>query len=279
MKEIIFAGKGSIGLNCLEALQKIFHKIFIVNVSDDEIMSLKRKDDVVIENINDSNTHYVFLAGWFSLIKESELTKKKYINIHGSLLPKYRGIHSIFWAIMNFEEEIGYTIHEVNENIDDGNIIYQFRFKYKEQSIGEIQSLFYKDLYENLGHILDEYMDGKIDTIKQDKELATWVPRRNLEDCLIDFSWSNKMLNQYFLALSEPYPGPRILINHKHYEVINKKIVDREYFCDIGRVVNIDDEGVWIKTKEGFLVISLVKDTHSGELINPRNLIRNGYRF
>lgn len=279
MKELIFAGVGNIGVVCLQALQKKVDKIYIIHVSDDNILKLKRENDIIIDDFDDSHVKFVFLAGWFKLIEEKKLKNKKYINIHGSLLPKYRGMHSVFWAIMNFENEIGYTIHEVNENIDDGDILYQYKFFYKNQTIAEVLNFFYTDLFEKLGEVVIRYMLGETSPTKQDKDLATWVPKRNLDDCIIDFNWSNTIINRFFLALSPPYPLPRVIIKDVCYEILGYKTIDRDYFCDTGRVVNVDEEGVWIKTKDGLLVISLLKNVESKKMLDPKGLTKIGYRF
>lgn len=279
MSEMIFAGEKELGVCCLRALQKEFSKLSIMRVGDENILALKRESDTVIDSFIDSDAKYVFLASWYPLIKETELQAKRFINIHSALLPKYRGMHSIFWAIMNFEVRLGYTIHEVNKNVDDGDIIYQYGFCYDEQTVGEIYQIFYEDLNNNLADIILRYISGEIVPVKQDRTLATWVPRRRLADCIINFNWSNKMLRRFFLALTPPYPLPRIVIRGIPYEVVEHKVINKSYFCDNGIVVNIDEDGVWIKTEEGLLVVSLVKHADSLQTVDPKKLLRIGYRF
>lgn len=279
MKTIIFAGEGKLGEVCLKAIQKNFEVVHIVKANNENVLKLKRERDLCISKFNDSQCEHVFLAGWHPLIFAEEIEQKKYINIHGSLLPKYRGLHSIYWAIMNGERELGYTIHEINEKIDDGNIIYQYRFPYKNYTVGEIHELFYCDLTENLGRILSQYMDGKIDVRKQQFEEATWVPRRNLDDCFIDYTMSNELLRRFFLALTKPYPLPRICYKNEIYEVIESEVLDKDYYCQIGRVVNSDISGVWVKTKDGLLILKTLRSVESGAVIKANHLIGIGYRF
>ena len=279
MGSIIFARQGHIGVHCLRVLQKGFRAISIMNGQDKQILELRRDSDEVIDNFHDSDSKYVFMAGWTPLITIEELDAKTFINIHGSLLPKYRGTHSIFWAIMNFENELGYTIHEVNRNIDDGDIIYQYRFRHENQTIGEIHKLFHDDLSKNLVNVLSKYMSNEIVARPQDKRLATWCPKRNLTDCVVDFTWPNAIIDRFFLALTPPYPLPRIIIRSIMYEVLEFRLLPADYFCDVGRVVNIDEEGVWIKTKEGLMIVSRVRNTENQIVADPRKLLKVGYRF
>lgn len=278
-ERIVFAGNGVIGEVCLKALQKKFTQIDIVKADNENVQTHRRTKDRLVNNINESVAHWVFLAGWHPIISKTDLQKKCYLNIHGSLLPKYRGIHSIFWAIMNGETELGYTIHEVNEFVDDGDILYQYRFPYKNYTSGEVQKLFYEDLDKNLGKVISDYIEGLLSPLKQNREMATWVPKRNLDDCLVDFSMPNQLLRRFFLALTEPYPLPRLIHKGICYEIIQSEIVDIDYYCELGRAVNSDSTGVYIKVKDGLLIIKKIRSTVSGEIIEANRVIRSGYRF
>ena len=99
-------------------------------------------------------------------------------------MPKYRGLHAIAWAILNMEEELGNTIHLMNEYIDDGEILEQFKVKYESQTSQEIVKLFDDYVENNLGRVILEFIEGTIIPVKQDNKNATWVTKRNLTDCL-----------------------------------------------------------------------------------------------
>ncbi len=279
MREIIFSGEKELGCWCLKSIQKSFDRIYILDNGDKAVLALKRPQDTLIKEFDEADCPYVFLGGHSPLIKKEALEKKTYINIHGALLPRFRGMHSIFWAIMNFEEEVGMTVHLVDEYMDSGDIIHQFRFAYKEQPMREIFKMFYERIYNELDCVLADYLDGKITPTPQNKEEALWGCRRNLDDCLIDFNWDNRIINRFFKALTEPYPLPRILVRGKIYEVIDYKLVSREYFVTVGRCLNVDEEGAWIKTKEGFLVVNKLRDVEDNKIVYARDTIPIGYRF
>lgn len=98
-------------------------------------------------------------------------------------------------------------------------------------------------------------MDGILVPMKQDLNAATWVPRRNLDDCMIDFNMSNEFLRRFFKALTVPYLLPRLRHKNIIYEVIESEIVDSDYYCQIGRAFNSDSSGVYIKVKDGLLIV------------------------
>lgn len=278
MRKIILAGEGKIGEVCLLALQQKF-SVDIVSSDNENILRHKRDFDRVISSFDESDCNLVFLAGWYPIISENDLKRKKYINLHGSLLPKYRGLHSIFWMIMNGEAKMGYTIHEATEKVDDGDILYQYEFDYDRQTIGQIHNLFYKDIDKNLAKIMISYIDGTLVLKKQDFSSATWGCKRNLDDCLVDFDMPNLYLRRFFMALTDPYPLPRIIHKGITYEIIDSEIIDREYYCQTARVVNVDDYGVWCKVKDGLLVIKTIRKIGDESSISANRIIRSGYSF
>jgi len=274
--EIIIAGGGKIGEVCLKALQQRFSKLYILG---DQLEEYKRESDVIIRDFFESPAKYVLLAGWDKIIYKEFLKEKKFINIHGSILPKYRGLHSLFWMIMNDEKYLGFTIHEVNEYIDDGDILYQFSFEYQGEEISQIHNHFYLDLEKNLANIIVSYMNEEIKLLKQNKDEATWVPRRNLNDCLVDYNMSVEMMERFFKALTAPYPLPRVQLNGDIYEILEGKLIKKEYYCETGRVVNIDDEGVWITVKNGLLVINTLNALDKESLIQAKDIFKMGQRL
>ncbi len=275
---IILAGTGKLGEICLRTLQ-MQYSVDIVAANNENLIHLKRDSDRIINSINESDCEYVFLAGWYPIITKEDLKLKKYINLHGSLLPKYRGIHSIFWMIMNGEKQLGYTVHEVNERVDDGDILYQFKFDYCNQTVGQVHELFYQDIKKKLGEVLNSYINGKLKLSKQDFTQATWVPRRNLDDCIVNFDMPNLYLRRFFRALTEPYPLPRVMHKNSIYEIVDSEIIDCDYYCQTARVVNTDDNGVWCKVKDGFLLIKKIRKVGDDNIILANSVIRTGYRF
>lgn len=279
MEEIIFSGGSHYGVGALQSLQKVTKRIYIIQNNSEEILKLKRPSDVIIKEFDDVECPIVFLGGHSKLITSEQLSKKTYINVHGALLPKYRGMHSTFWAIMNGEKQIGITYHLVDEYMDAGDIIGQFSFEFNGQTVAEINKSIDSLIKEHTGDIVQNYCKGNIEPQKQDIEKATWGCRRNLEDCQIDFNWNNQMIGRFFLALTEPYPRPLLNIRNNYYEILDFDIRRYDFFGAIGRVLNIDQNGAWIKTKEGFLIVKSIREYKTKELRDPRTILTIGYRF
>ena len=112
----------------------------------------------------------------------------------------------------------------------------------------------------------------------QDETQATWVPRRNRDDCAIRFDATICELQQFFLALIEPYPLPFITIRSQPYEVVEQALLSREYYCTLGRVVHLSEEGAYIKIRDGLLVVKMLRDK-DGRLHHPKALLKSGMRL
>ncbi|MCX7780187.1 MAG: formyltransferase family protein [Negativicutes bacterium] len=276
---IMFAGEGHGAVAALKSLQKKYARVEIIS-HDQEVLSLRREGDLILNAFSQGQSGYVVLAGYKKLIPPHELKMRVFINTHPSLLPAYRGFHSVVWAMLNMEKELGFTIHLVNEFLDDGDILHQYKINYNGQTSKEIMDAFDAFAEAELGSIVHEYISGNIQPVKQDKSKATWVGKRNLGDCIIDFSWECERLQMLFKALVKPYPLPRIVVGGKPYEVVASKIItDKHYFTHVGRVLNIDAEGVWIKTKDGFLTVTLLADPENGTVIPAAAVLKLGMRL
>lgn len=277
---IIFAGGSHVATPGYKSLCKYFDRIYIFREGVETIDCEKRSVDVIIDNFNDVECKYVFLSGYARIITDEQLSKKFFINQHGSLLPKYRGMHSIFYAIMNGEKQLGLTYHLVNKFIDAGDIIKQYSFEYTGQTIKEISQMYEKIIEQESGMVCYNYITGKILPIKQDESIATYVAKRNLDDCIVDFNMPNKYMRRFFAALNPPYPYPILAICGKKYSILDGyQVLDRDYYGPIGRVVNKDDQGVWIKTVDGFLIIKNVCEVGTNNKFNLSEIVPIGYRF
>ncbi len=278
MDSLIFAGSGHGGVVALKSLQEKFPSIEVIS-EDREVLSLLRESDRKIDSFLDSSIELAICAGYKSIIPKDILEQKTIINTHPSLLPKYRGLHGLVWAMLNFEEKLGFTIHLMNEYIDDGDILEQFTINYKNQTSYEIMQLFDRYIRENLGRVVKEFLEGKITPIRQNREEATWVAKRNIDDCIIDFNMSNRYIDMLFKALVKPYPLPIIKKDNKLYEVDSYRLISRDYIANIGQVVNIEDKSIYIKIREGLLVVEKLIDFKTKESYFASEIFKMGERL
>lgn len=172
------------------------------NITFLAISSLKEEDlQKVLKKIEKVKPDYGVVAD-FSFIIPSDIIKlfgTHLINIHFSLLPKYRGASPVQFAILDGNETTGITFHIVEDKMDSGNIISQIGYKmYGKETSGELYDTLFKIAAEKLPKILKEYSLGRISPLPQDRESATFTfsktnPQSTFvykEDAQID--WNNK---------------------------------------------------------------------------------------
>ena len=129
-------------------------------------------------------------------------------NLHGSLLPSYRGRCPVNWVLVNGEEETGVTLHDMVEKPDAGDIVGQKAVKIDFEDTART---LYDKLCKAAGGLLDELLPemkkGKIPRIKQDLSRGSYYGGRKPEDGRI--SWDRTAVEIYNLirAVTDPYPG------------------------------------------------------------------------
>jgi methionyl-tRNA formyltransferase len=130
------------------------------------------------------------------------------VNLHPSLLPKYRGRAPLNWAILKGETRLGLTAHWVDQGMDTGDIIAQVEFELSQnQDVSHALAMLYP-LYESLTlEVLGAFREDRVPRRKQDESKATAFPKRTADDGLID--WRNPAREVWNLvrAVAPPYPG------------------------------------------------------------------------
>ena len=171
---IVLAGKGVGAMAALRSLQKTFPIIHILS-DDVELRADARACDRIIETFDDSPFQIVVCAGYLKIIPEALLTKKQFINTHPSLLPKYRGMHALAWAMLNGEKICRFYYSLDDSRADAGEILDQYIVEVAEKDSNQIMYLFHSYVSEHLGLIVKAYSDGEITPKVQDHGQATWV--------------------------------------------------------------------------------------------------------
>lgn len=128
------------------------------------------------------------------------------VNLHASLLPKYRGAAPIHWAIINGEKETGCSVFFLDEKVDTGKIIAQNRIVIDLlETTGDIYNRLKKSGANLLLESIDRIADGTVEPTPQNHELATPAPKLFKENTRIDFSKSAEEVHNFIRGLS-PFP-------------------------------------------------------------------------
>ncbi|MEN3037712.1 MAG: methionyl-tRNA formyltransferase [Candidatus Kryptonium sp.] len=130
------------------------------------------------------------------------------VNVHASLLPRYRGAAPINWAIINGEKKTGITTFFINEKVDTGNIILQKEIPIgPDETAGELHDKLAKLGAEVLLQTLKLIESGSVQPLPQDESLATSAPKIKKEMCQIDWLKKNAQQVHNFVRGLSPSPG------------------------------------------------------------------------
>ncbi|MBX2932141.1 MAG: methionyl-tRNA formyltransferase [Chitinophagaceae bacterium] len=164
------------------------------------------------------------------------------INVHGSLLPHYRGAAPINWAIINGEKETGVTTFKLKHEIDAGNILLQTTIAIQEnETAGEIHDTMKEAGAELLLKTLQELAEGKIKEQKQDdlidNSLIKHAPKIFTETCKIDFAKSTEQVHNLIRGLS-PFPGAFTYIDNKIVKIFISRKEIIHHTNSIGTIIS-----------------------------------------
>lgn len=225
----------------------------------------KLKEDY--EYILNKKPDIIITCAYGSIVPKVVLDYPSYgcINVHASLLPKYRGASPIVASILNGEKETGITIMYMDEGIDTGNIIMSRSIKIEDNdnslSLSNKLSLLGANL---LIDTLPKIFEGENFDIPQDNEEATYVGMLKREDEHIDFNNTVENIKNQVRAFS-PEPYAFIIIDDTEYKISEVEIKK----CDvskIGIIVEVNKDSFGITAKDGIVYIKRIKPSGKKEM-------------
>lgn len=183
------------------------------------------------------------------------------INLHASLLPRYRGAAPVQWAIIKGEKETGVTTFFLQEKVDTGSIILQARTPIGEdETAGELHDRLSEIGAEIVLHTVRLIERGKASPKPQDESIASPAPKILKEDCRIDWSKTSREVHNFVRGLS-PTPGAFTTHIGRVIKIYRTRLFDEEKKGDGGTIVRINGE-LWVAAKQG--VVSIIELQQEG---------------
>src|SRR5438046_5260784 len=165
------------------------------------------------------------------------------LNMHGSLLPKYRGRAPVNWAIIHGETETGATLHYMTEKPDNGDIVAQNAVPIlPDDTAKEVFDKVTVAAELTLDRILPALVAGSAPRMPQDASRATYFGGRKPEDGIIDWSQNAAAIHNLVRALAPPYPGARTLLSGTPLRLLRTRILDA--FCRQGHAMAVEGGGI-----------------------------------
>ena len=224
-----------------------------------------------IEEIKRLNPDVICVVAYGKILPKEllEIPKLGCINVHGSLLPKYRGAAPIQWAVLNGDKTTGITTMYMDEGMDTGDMILKQEVEIgKDETTGELWNRLSKIGGELLIETLKQLEQGIAPRIKQGEEFTT-APMLDKEMAKID--WENKTATEIknLVRGLNPIMGAYSYINGKKIKLWKVQHFEEEEFCTIKNfdkqklhniengtiLISNDKEGLYIKAKDGVISV------------------------
>lgn len=279
--KVLFMGTPDFASGVLESIIKAGHEIVLAVTQEDkpkgrgkEIAFTPVKETAIAHGIEVYQPHRAkhpdavakfkqYDADVFVVVAYGQILSKEIldiprlgcINVHASLLPKYRGAAPIQWAVIDGEKYTGITTMKMDEGIDTGDIIETSVYEIKEDETGG-------SLFDNLMELGGELIVSTIEKLeagtatftKQDDSKSTHAKMLTKEMGNIDFSMEAQAIERLIRGLN-PWPSAYTKLNGKTLKIWKAQVVNEDYEGKYGEVVNITKDSLYIKTGKGTLSI------------------------
>ena len=230
-----------------------------------------RKD---FEKLKNLDIDLIVTCAYGQIIPKEVLDMPKYgcINVHASILPKYRGSAPIQWCLFNNDDVTGVTIMYMDEGMDTGDII-----KIKEipildsDNVGTLHDKLSKLGCNLLLEVLPTIFNKTNDRIKQGNNY-TMAPMIKREDERLDFNEEGKKIIGKIKGLN-PWPLANIIINNQEIKVLEAEFVQTKV-DNTGIIKEIDKKNLGITCKDGIIYLTKIKP--SGKKVMEINSFLNG---
>lgn len=218
---------------------------------------VKLKDSESYEIIKELNPDVIVVVAYGQILPENILNIPKYgcINVHGSLLPKYRGAAPIQWSVLNGDKVTGVTTMYMEKGLDTGDIL---ETKEYEIGINDTAGEVFDTLAEMGGKLILDTLEkaekGQLHPIKQDDSKSSYAKMLDKSMCNIDFSKTNLQVHNQVRGLS-PWPVASTKLNGKVLKIFETRLAEGK--GKPGEILNINP--LTIACGEGAVVVNTVQ--------------------
>ena len=279
---IIYMGTPDFSVPALQRLaeQEDFHVILVVTQPDrpkgrgkklapspvktaalklglDVFQPEKINSDKAREKLSSLKPDFFVVAAFGQILSREILDIPKVfpINIHASLLPRYRGSSPIQAAILNRDKTTGVTTMVMAKDLDAGDTLLA-----SETPISEDDTA--RDIHDRLGlkgadlivNPIHDELDKRLAPVPQDHSKATYVKMLKKSDGKINWNLSSRQICAHINAMT-PWPGAFTRLSNRHIKIYKARVVDKPSDYEPGVIFQCDKEGIHVATGNGSLII------------------------
>lgn len=278
---IVFAGTPAFGIPCLDALAASSHQLQAIYTQPDRpagrgrklqaspvkewaqthqlpvFQPINFKEDVAVNELAalDPDILVVIAYGLILPRKVLELPRLGCINVHASLLPRWRGASPIQQAVLHGDKESGVTIMQMDIGLDTGAMLMRAPCAIDNNTAGELHDRLAQLAVKPLLATLDALASGKALPEEQDNNAATYAPKINKEDAAIDWHKPATVIDRQIRAFN-PWPITHTQADDLTLRIYDATIIDQTHSATPGTVLSINKNGMLVATGEQALLVT-----------------------
>ena len=243
---------------------------------------IKLKDDKeMIDKIKEINPDFIIVVAFGQILTKEVLDIPKYgcINLHGSLLPMYRGAAPIQWAVIKGEEKSGNTTMLMDEGLDTGDMLLKQEVEITPMmTAGELYDILKEKGSSLLIETIEKVSNNSITPVKQEGD-TFYAKMLNKEMGNIDWNNTAKDIHNLIRGLN-PWPIAYTTYKGEKMKIFESKVLDNKKYEIYGKIINVSKKGISVTTKEGTLLITKIQFPNKKPLtveqyINGHNIDEN----
>lgn len=209
------------------------------------------------EFVKQVNPDLIITCAYGQIVPQSllDIPRLGSINVHGSLLPKYRGASPIQQSLINNDKVTGVTIMEMIDKMDAGSIYYKKEIHLSDDD--NFTSLYDKMKVAGLEALLEmlpDFVAGKIEAEEQDESLVTYCSKISKEEEHLSLDYNMDQFLGYVKGLSYS-PGAYLLDNNQIFKILKAKKLNNLVSDEVGKIVQCDKNGLILQLKDGQIAL------------------------
>lgn len=220
-----------------------------------------RKETEIIEELKNMEPDFIIVVAYGQILSKEVLDIPKYacINLHASLLPKYRGAAPLNWAIVNGEKESGNTSMLMDVGLDTGDMLLTQKVTITdEMTAGELHDSLMGIGGDLLIRTIKGFVNNEITPIKQEDELSCYAPMLDKKLAKIDWKKSSQEIKNTIRGLN-PWPVAYTVYKEKNMKIYLAEVSGKDSTNPPGTVLSVADTGVEVACGKGTLIIKKIQ--------------------
>lgn len=222
---------------------------------------IKAREESFVETLKEINPELIVVVAFGQILPKSilDIPKLGCVNVHASLLPKYRGAAPLNWVIINGEEKTGVTTMYMDVGLDTGDMILKSEIPLNDEiTAGELHDKMMIDGAEVLKETIDLIEQGKAPREKQNDENTCYSPIMDKSLGNIDWKKSAKEIHNLVRGVN-PWPSAYTSYENQTMKIWKTKVLNEKSNNEPGTIISVDKEGIKVCTADNLILISEIQ--------------------